>query len=368
MNKVKVCHLTSAHPHPDVRIFDKECVSLAEAGFEVHLVVCKGETQELNGVKVWQAGEVKGGRLARMINAAKAVYKKGLALDADVYHLHDPELLQFALMLKRKGKKVIYDAHEDLPRQVMGKYWIPKIVRKLVSVLIELLENFIVRRLDAVVVATPIIGQRFQKVSTRTVVVNNFPIKDIQFVEPKYGGKQVCYAGGLTFNRGIDSMVAAMHFLPEDFELKLAGRYSPTDFRTKLVEMQGWSKVVEIGYVSRKEVREMVAQSVAGLVTLRPLPNYLESLPIKLFEYMQAGVPVIASNFPYWKTLVEDQGVGVCVDPERPKEIADAMKYISDHPEVAKKMGDQGRKLVAEKYNWEHEAEQLVALYSDLSL
>ena len=367
MKTAKICHLTSAHPALDVRIFEKECVSLADQGYEVHLVVAQGESQQLKGVSITSVKATQKGRFNRMFNTAQAVCEAGLALDADIYHLHDPELLRFALKLKRRGKVVIYDAHEDLPRQIMGKYWIPKYLRSIASRVVEALENFVVRRLSAVVVATPFIAERFKPLNSETVVVHNFPKQEGEFIAPSFDKKQVCYAGGITKNRGVDVLVEALSFLPEDYKLLLAGKYSPEQFRAELTEINGWEQVEGKGFIGRNEVKEMVSQSIAGLVTLRPLPNYLDALPIKMFEYMQAGLPVIASDFPYWRTLVEDQGIGVCVNPEDPKAIASAIQRFANDPALAREMGERGRKLVTEKYNWEQEAIVLGELYQRLS-
>ena len=133
---MKVCHFTSVHRSNDIRIFHKECSSLANNDFEVYLVASNTDNYELNGVHVVNATHKKRKRLARMLFTTREVYQKALEINADVYHFHDPELLPFALKLKRKGKIVIYDAHEDVPKQVMDKHWIPILMRKFISKLI----------------------------------------------------------------------------------------------------------------------------------------------------------------------------------------------------------------------------------------
>lgn len=362
MSKIKVCHITSAHYYKDVRIFEKQCSSLANAGFDVKLIVAKGESTTINGVEVIKVQSSEGNRFKRMWKTAKLVYLSAQEQQAKLYHFHDPELLRFALRLKKSGAKVIYDAHEDLPRQIMGKYWIPKPLRKIVSFLVEKFENYIVSKLDGVVAATGFIKDRFLKVNPNCIDVNNYPILSEEIAVESSQENSICYAGGITDNRGIAGIVESLAFLP-GVKLKLAGSYSPQNFRDELSALSSWNQVEELGFVSRYEVKKLMRQSIAGLVTLKPLPNYLDSLPIKMFEYMYERVPVIASDFPLWKTIVEEQGCGICVDPNSPKEIANGIQYLIDNPTVGQEMGKKGRALVLEKYNWKNEEVKLVDFY-----
>jgi glycosyltransferase involved in cell wall biosynthesis len=107
-------------------------------------------------------------------------------------------------------------------------------------------------------------------------------------------------------------------------------------------------------------------RSLAGLVLLHPVINYLDALPIKMFEYMSAGLPVIASDFPLWREIIEKNECGLCCDPLKPEKIAEAVQWVLDHPQEARIMGENGRRAVIEKYNWESEGKKLVKLYEDL--
>ncbi|MGH2645398.1 MAG: glycosyltransferase, partial [Chitinophagaceae bacterium] len=176
---IRVCHLTSVHPRYDVRIFYKECVSLAFAGYEVYLIVADGMGDEVKeGVHIVDVGKRETSRISRFIKTANIVFKKAIDLKAALYHIHDPELLRIAFKLNNKQTKVLYDAHEDLPRQILSKQYINQYTRKAVSVLTENLEVKIVRKLNGVIAASPAIRNRFLRVNKNTIDINNYPIID----------------------------------------------------------------------------------------------------------------------------------------------------------------------------------------------
>jgi glycosyltransferase involved in cell wall biosynthesis len=374
---LKVCHLTSVHPTEDIRIFVKECSYLSEAGFDVSLVVGNSESYTKNGVDIKGAPVKSSNRYLRMIKGPQSVYKKALEVDSDVYHFHDPELLPVGLLLKSKGKKVIYDVHEDVPQQVLSKQWIPKPLRKLVSRMVEGLERYASNRFDAVVTATPTINERFLTYQQNSVTIHNFPIMNeligegsADAVKPMDKNK-IVYIGGITRLRGIEEMVRSMEKLNKDtassdVTLHLAGAFAPPSLQKEMEQLKGWNHVNFEGYLNRKEVSDLLNTSSVGLVILHPEPRYVVSYPIKLFEYMSAGLPVIASDFPLWRGIVEDAQCGICVDPMSPGEIADAVRYLLNNKEEARKMGENGRKAIMNKYNWEQESVRLVELYKSL--
>lgn len=367
MNKIKVCHFTSAHKPNDIRIFHKECVSLAKAGYEVFLVSAYESEIPSGEVTFVPAGSKSRGRISRMLYTAKEVYRAAKALDADVYHFHDPELLRFGLKLKRQGKKVIYDAHEDVPRQIMAKYWIPKVFRKLISANFERYENRVAKRLDAVVVSTPHIRKRFIQLNPKTVDVCNYPLLD-ELMEPtSWNNKQdeICYVGGISLVRGISELMDALAVLP-DVRLNLAGNFSNGELEGSIRAKEAWNRVEFYGYVGRTELLAIFNRSKIGMVTLLPTPNHMESLPIKMFEYMSAGIPVICSDFPLWKEIVGENSCGICVNPSQPELIAAAIQNLLDHPENSMEMGMNGRKAILEKYNWGIEEDKLFRLYASL--
>lgn len=364
---IRICHLTSAHLQTDTRIFYKECQTIAASGYDVTLIVQHQKDKVIESVRILSLDKPKT-RKERMTKTVKQAYKRALECNADIYHFHDPELIPVGLKLKRKGKKVIYDVHEDVPRQILSKHWIPTLLRKIISLFVERIENYAAKKFDYIITATPYIRNRFLKINRNTIDINNYPILTELFSPyNKWDNKEkaVCYIGGIGELRGIYEMVDAIGMTP--YSLLLAGKFVSTTERDIASRKSGWSKVIELGYKNREEVKKILSNSVAGLVVLHPIINYIDALPVKMFEYMSAGIPVIASNFSLWKKIIKEANCGICVDPLNVDEIANAITYIIEHPQQAKQMGENGRKAVEEKYNWEQEGKKLIKIYEELS-
>jgi glycosyltransferase involved in cell wall biosynthesis len=271
-------------------------------------------------------------------------------------------------MLKRKGKKVIFDAHEDLPNQIKSKHYLNKQSKKVLSFLVTNYEKYACSKFDAIVAATPFIRDKFLKINKNTVDINNYPkLEEFELSDNNYQKElQVCYVGGISEVRGINEMVTAIDLADTNVKLVVAGNFVGNNLEAQVKALNGWNKVDFLGYLDREGIKNTISSSIAGLVVLHPTNSYLDSLPVKMFEYMAAGVPVIASNFPLWKTIVEETNSGICVNPLDAKEIAKAIDFLINNSEVAERMGNNGKKLVNEKFNWRVEEEKLFKLYTDV--
>ena len=363
--RCRIAHLTSVHPRNDTRIFVKQCRTLAAHGYDVTLVVADNQGDESkDGVTIADVGRLSG-RLNRMFRSTRRVLDKAVALDAEIYHLHDPELLPIGLRLKRLGKKVIFDSHEDLPQQILDKPYLDPISLRVLSNLVARYERFACPRLDGIIGATPFIRDKFLSMNPQSVDVSNFPLVGELDADIHWNNKrdEVCFVGGLDAIRGAREIVRACQLLNTPTRLNLAGRFSETALEAEVKAYPGWTRVNDHGFLDRSGVRNVLGRSVAGLVTSHPIGNFLYGLPVKMFEYMAAGIPVIASNIPSWREIIEGNNCGLCVDPFDPQAIAAAIDYLAMRPELAKQMGENGKHAVMEKYNWPVQAVKLIDFY-----
>lgn len=366
-----VVHMTTVHPRTDARIRLKEVATLAGAlDRDVRLLVQDGEGDEISagGYRIVDSGP-RMSRAARMTTGAARMVAEVRRSGADLVHFHDPELLPWAALLRLSGTKVIYDVHEDVPRQILHNARLHPWVRKALSPVASAAEWMAAKIFNAIVAATPEIAARFP--ASKTVVVRNYPLIE-EFAQPgstPMAHRERCFAyvGGLTRIRGLFAMAEALDHLGDpSVTLRLAGEFIAEDERKELETSPAAVQIRYEGWVGRGEVATLLSQARAGLVTLMPIRNYVDARPVKLFEYMAAGLPVIASDFPRWREIVDGAGCGLLVDPTDPGAIAEAMRWVLDHPEEAQDMGLRGRKAVMDHFNWAPEADRLVTLYRKL--
>jgi len=362
----KICHITSIHRRYDVRIFRKQCQSLYKAGYDVSLVVADGKGDEIkDGIKIYDAGKFEG-RFNRMVNAAKSVGKRALELDCEVYHFHDPELIFAGLKIKKAGKKVIFDMHENIPADIDEKSYIPSVFRKIISFAYSKLEIYTVKRIDAVVSTRESINERLQKYTRNIEIITNFPIADQQIEKHQTGKKEICFAGIISPKFGHKQIINAVENIP-GITYHLVGE-AVEPYLEELKTLPGWKNVQYEGHIPFEKVKEMYSEASIGVAVYAYSKNFdgkLGNLAIvKLFEYMNWGIPVICTDFKVWKEIVEEEvQCGITVNPDNEEDIRNAVQYILDNPEKAKQMGENGRKAVLEKYNWETQARKLRDLY-----
>lgn len=367
---MKVVVLTTVHPRDDNRVFHKEIPVLASiAGCSVLAVVADGLGEEKRVDCVVHDVGKPGNRLSRFLLSSWKAFFAARRLKADVVHFHDPELMFVGVLLAVTGVKVVFDVHENVPEDIKDKYWIPGWLRGTISGFYKLIESICVRFFSAIVGATPDICERYSK--STCVLLQNLPrLEEFSFVDedngkPERGRSSIAYLGAITRIRGVDNIVKSLGMLDgkEPVVFKIAGFFQESGHKEELEAWPEWSSVNFVGKVSRDEVGDFLRSASAGLVTFLPANNHINAQPNKLFEYMAAGIPVIASDFPLWRELIQRYDCGYLVDPESPESIAGAIKQVMDNPEEAKMKGLNGQRAIRSELNWEVESKGLVQLY-----
>ena len=349
----------------DPRVFGKEARSLAKAGFDVTFLVPHDKDEEREGVRILSVPRYPKG-WKKLVTSPWLLYRRALKLPKDsIFHLHDSELLWIGVLLKLRGRKLIYDAHEDTPLQITYQHWIPKLLRKPYGWFYYVLEKLVGHWFDAIIIAEPVIQQYFPE--PKTTLVRNFPILS-EFVPYKpYStrSKNVIYVGLVSKVRGAIEMAEAAKIANagEGFKMIFVGDFSPANLRDDIIDKY---PVECMPWMNTPQLMKFVMDASAGMIVPHPIERYNTNYPVKVFEYMAAGMPVIASKFGESARFVQEANAGIVVDPLNPKEIADAIHWVLDHPGEAAAMGERGKKLIVEKYNWEGESNRLVELYRRL--
>jgi glycosyltransferase involved in cell wall biosynthesis len=366
----KVAHLTSVHVPSDTRICYRECATLAEAGYDVALIA-PGEAPVLPPGVRFRGVPAAHNRFERMTRTVLSIYAAARRERADIYHFHDPELMGVGLLLRAGGARVVFDVHEDIPQDIADKVWIPPPLRSPIAAASALVLRALQHWYSAVVTATPAIARRFHH--SRTVVVCNYPrIEELPASDPSdfsQRGLAAVYLGEITQLRCIDEMLAALDSpeFAQDMRLILAGRFEDGALERRVKTHRAWSRVEYLGYCPRSKVAGVLASARVGMLLFRRAANHDEALPTKLFEYLGAGLPVIISDTLRCSDIVREHDCGLVVDPNDADAVARAMAFLIDNPATAQAMGERGRRLVTERYQWKSEATKLTRLYAEIA-
>lgn len=365
----RITHFSTGHQRNETRIHQKQCRTLSKAGYAVTFITADGGGDASDGsIRIIDIGK-PAHRLLRISWSPMVMFFACLRTRADLYHFHDPELLPTALLLKVFGKTVIYDCHENVAGSMMDRGSLPEWMRTAVASSFRMGERFIASQLDAVIAVSEPIRRQFPE-SKRSVVVSNYPV-----LSPPVAGttpyrereKRLVFIGNLNVIRGARYLVGALGLVKDpDLSLTIVGRIAPDALEREVSQAPGWERVTTLGWSDKDTVDASLNEARAGLLLFLPARNHIEARPNKLFEYMAAGLPLIASDFESWRDLLSGVDCALFVDPEDSEAIARAMQWITDHPVEAEAMGERGRKSVSAKFNWDEEAKVLIGLYRQI--
>ena len=370
---VKVCHVTSVHQRYDTRIFHKECTSLAKAGYDVTLLVADNKAPEVrNGVKIISAYFKPASRLDRIMHSSLVMLKYAMQVDAEIYHIHDPELLPMAKKLKQNDKKVVFDSHENYPAQIACKRYLPAALRQMTASVYKSYETSMLKYCDAVIVPCTFYGgvNIFEGRCTRTVCISNAPKLEELYnkynPEDRKWNKTICHVGSLTFERGITHLIKASY--KAGVKLILAGEFSPNGYHEELQKMPEYQSVDYRGFVNRDSLMGIFNESNIGMATILSIGQYNtgDNFSTKVYEYMSVGLPVIVSKYTYADQAISKYKFGLSVQPDDISAIADTISQIIESPTASKEMGKAGRLAVKTEFNWAVEEKKLLHLYMSI--
>ena len=373
---MRVCHVCLSHPADDSRVFSRECLSLAAAGYEVHLIARSSQTKEYcdQGVIVhpWPAFSSRYKRFAAGIRVAR----QARAIGADLYHVHEPELLAPTLAAIG-GRPVIWDAHEPYQDKLFERAWIPQRLKPAVSVGWKMAEWLLVRRCAAVVTVSALMAKHFESMHRRVCVLHNYPRLNILAAGTDLGAgrrrNRCVFAGSLTqpnYILGIIRTIAVLKRRGLEIGLDLAGKPESQAFMDTMLEtirtLDIQDRVKFHGLLSRQNAIRLQAQSGIGLVVAWPNAGNKVGYPIKMFELMALGLPLVYSDLPTFRAVAGESHCGLPVDPDNVEQVADAIARIASDERFADRLGAAGCTAIQQRFNWELEEPKLLNLYRDL--
>lgn len=375
MKPVRVMHISPAHPPTDPRIVHKQVPALAEQ-YDVICLLPNAGGQTLGRVRfiglpffAWLGW--------RLLFVHPLILGHILRLRPAILHIYMPELLPVALLCRWFGVKIIYEVQENLRLKFDRK---PRNNHRVFRWAFAFFDRQ-ARRYCYHVFTEDSYLKTYSDLRLPCVVIHNYPDPAFFDAIPRPGtrsppvndGPHLLYVGVVSVDRGLAVMIQAIALLKESYpaiRLHLFGRcaFDPAALRALPSYRHVRDNLTFYGHTDLKIAYADPKRYVAGLALLRPVGDYPDSFPTKLFEYMALGLPVITSDFPLYRSIVEPARCGYCVEPTNAAAVADCMMQVIDNPAEANAMGQRGRQAVEHSLNWQTEANQLLRFYQKIVL
>lgn len=371
--KKEITVLTSAHSRYDVRIYHKELISLKKKYNSVKLIVLdgKGNTISADGIEIIDINvkKRKTNRFNRFTIFQYLIvkyFKNGKHL----IHFHDSECFVSIFFLKILfNQNFIYDVHENLIEDIKSKQYIPKFLRRSLAFITNVIENFIVAKAKGVITATPYLKNKYLKRNKNVESIINYPEVNIFKSCSEYSSRtanSVVYVGVINEIRGVFEVMDAIDYFPDNVRFSVAGPFTTEKVKNTFFKHKNINKVDYFGILDRVEIHELLNKSLCGILIGYPVKNALDSIPIKLYEYLACGLPVIISDYPKWKTFIKNNQVGFTVDCFDTKMVGLKVAEIIKNKKKSSEMSQLGRQLFESKYNWEDQQNKLYNFYENI--
>jgi len=371
ISKEKVFVFSSVHRWDDTRIFQRLCHSLAKYyNTELHAPASFTYGRH-NGINVY--GLPQWNKVSERRKIRKLLWERIRKSDADIFHFHDPELIFTALKIHYfLGKKVIYDVHESYKDAILSKTWIKPLLRTIISFTFNIFEKYASSKFDLIVVTTRLILAEFINYNRNSIIIANYPrLVQSEFISTS--NRKIIYSGYITKIRGIDIIFESLRILKKrniQFSFDLIGpfhdQYSEIIYKKYINEFNLKDEVNYLGYMNYEQIIECLKKASIGIVCYQPVPNHYLTFPNKIFEYMSAGVAVIASNFPLYKEVIHASKCGFTIDPTDPEVLADNLEKLLSDPGMLRIFQRNGWESVNSNYNWDVEEKKLLQSYKQI--
>lgn len=361
MKKVHVCHVISGYQRNDPRVFQRQCKSMLKFGYKVSILTNdKLPNQVIDEIQIKEIGSKFSNRIFTLLFARFLFLKPALLIDADVYQMHSPELISLGATLKKLGKKVIYDAHEDMPRHILEKHWLPVFFRKIISVYFDLYQRHYLKKYDGIISPHQHVVDDLLRINKNVILITNFAkVKKREFrsfEEYCNSANVLCYSGTCYLHSNQIQILEAIKEL--EVKYRVAGFISSSlYYEMKNIDNNGQFDF--LGRLDWDKLDEFYSSCGIGLVVLDYKMNWGGKKGTfavnKMFEYMEAALPIICSDYDLWVEVIKKHNCGLYVKPGNISEIRNAIIHLLNNPKQAFLMGQNGRKAVIEEYNWGNE-------------
>lgn len=394
INVKRICFLADSHGLYDDRIYWKEALSLKKKEYEIHYILAgdkdeSGVTKEGVNFQIIKKDYYSKNRIINYLakrflpqGLYNLMYEKAKAVKADIYHIHDLKVNRIGSNLKNleHQPKVIYDIHEPYPENIIDYHQtsgLSTIIKRIYSNHIRKWEHKCAKIYDLIIVTEENVYKRFATFlpAEKVQIIYNYtnlesPDQQINLINKEY---DAIYTGGITKLRGAFKILEAIKILKKkrnDVKMVFLGSYFPADLKDNMLqyinEHHLETNILLLDAVPYNEVAGYYQNSKIGLGIFLPIETHKIILQIKLFEYMNFGLPIVGSNFGHIHKIIENDHVGIAINPENPEEIAAALNKLLTDEKLYNTFSKNGMDAVQKKYRWEYMEEKLVSLYTGI--
>ncbi len=393
---MKVCIIATENYLYDSRMYWKEACSLKNHGYSVTCIVMSDISKEEMGITEHGIEYFKfrlyPNELFNVVNRPlfyehtfsrktfDRIFEVASTKKFDIYHLHGLYSLMFVNKLKKinNKSKIIYEDREFYPDAIRD-YNITKgfktVNKNLYSYYMDLWERYNAAKCDHIITTDRFIANRFKSkfLNKNVDIVYNFtnikPIKEVDYNKKVY---DMIYCGVVTKVRGIMQLLQSVQIgkkYKRDIKLLIIGSIENSlhnEMLNFIKKNELDNNVKLLGRIDFSQLPYYLEKSKVGMVTLLPIPKYKKNIPMKQFEYMAYGLPVVGSNLPPISEFTGKSNCGILVNPLKPEEIWHAVDKILNDINLYKVYSNNGINMVKTKYNWRISEERLINIYINL--